>query len=99
MGDAALDLCNGWEVLHAVKSDPLLNRSGDDEFPERLLRLRVAQGLTQGDLARLCDGIPSEQTISNWERRIRKPRTGAAVQRVALALRTSVAYLLWGQED
>lgn len=81
-----------------MKSDPIQQRGGDDGFAERLLTLRLEQGYTQSDLARLCAGNPSEQTISNWERRIRKPRNGPGVQHVALALRTTVAYLLWGQK-
>jgi transcriptional regulator with XRE-family HTH domain len=70
--------------------------TGDAQFPARLTRMRMEHAYTQSDLSRLCGGNPSAQTISNWERGIRKPRT--SVQRVALALRTTTGYLLWGED-
>lgn len=72
-------------------------RRADEEFPERVRRLRRRQGFTQMELAKLS-GLPRE-TIGRWERGVAKPYGGKTVRRVCAILRCAPDYLLWGVKE
>jgi transcriptional regulator with XRE-family HTH domain len=81
-----------------VKSRPQRTPGGDEQFPNRLTTERLRQGYSQASLSTLCGGSPTAQTLSAWERGLRSPRMDDSLFRVALALRTTALYLLYGEE-
>jgi transcriptional regulator with XRE-family HTH domain len=81
-----------------VKPRTQRQAGGDEQFPDRLTTERLRQGYSQTTLSSLCGGSPTAQTLSSWERGLRKPRMDDSLFRVALALRTTALYLLYGEE-
>ena len=71
---------------------------GDEHFPDRLLTERLRWGLSHEKLSRASGGHPTAQTISSWERGLRKPRMDDGFRLMSLALRTTPLYLLYGEK-
>jgi DNA-binding XRE family transcriptional regulator len=67
----------------------------DKRFPRRLRRLRVQHGYTQKALADIA-GV-HWRTIGHWETGLHKPAPGDGIIRAAVALNTTVKYLLEGK--
>ncbi len=65
------------------------------QFAKNLRRLRAARGLSQEELADLCDPPLHRTEVSLLERAGREPRLGTIV-RLAHALGASVGQLLQG---
>ena len=64
-------------------------------FPTRLRKLRLQHGYTQMTLAEVV-GVHL-RTIGWWESGKHKPRPGDPIIRTAVALNTTVKYLLTGR--
>jgi transcriptional regulator with XRE-family HTH domain len=63
---------------------------------DRIRRLRLARGLTQGELAKLCDVTTS--AVSQWEIGSTANIKLRAFLLLTNALRTDFAYLVYGPE-
>ena len=73
--------------------------NGPDTFPQRLHALRTAMGKSQAQLAKLCEGNPSQRTIRRWEQGDVDPQLGSGFTRLAEVLNVPPPYLRWGGEE
>jgi DNA-binding XRE family transcriptional regulator len=64
-------------------------------FPRRLRKLRVQHGYTQKALAEIAN--VHWRTIGHWETGLHKPVPGDGIIRTAVALNTTVKFLLEGK--
>jgi transcriptional regulator with XRE-family HTH domain len=64
-------------------------------FPRRLRKLRLQHGYTQKSLAEIV-GV-HWRTIGHWETGLHSPPPGDPIIRAAVALNTTVKYLLEGK--
>lgn len=69
----------------------------DGAFGQRIAASRLRMGWSQSELSRQCEGVPTNHTISAWERG-REPALGPALTRVSQVLRVTPGWLLYGKK-
>jgi transcriptional regulator with XRE-family HTH domain len=68
----------------------------DGKFASRIRKLRLQQGYTQVDIAKLTG--TDERTVRGWEYGRSVPHAGPALRALATVLRVTPGFLLFGKE-